>query len=209
MSGDLSARDRLRDAAIESFARRGFGATVREIAADAGVTAGLITHHFGSRARLRTECDTEVLRRIQAINEDGLRRSPEQQLAMIGEIDAQGSTMSYALRLVRDGGPASRDFLERMVADSLGYLEAAVAAGVVKPSRDAATRARYLVATQFGGLLLYAELLGLDLADGPALVRRIAAETAFTALELYTNGLLANRSLLDQYLANQEEETVT
>jgi AcrR family transcriptional regulator len=206
MSEDSSGRERLRDAAIESLARRGLDATVREIATDAGVTAGLITYHFGARARLRAECDAEVLRRIRELNEDGLRRSPEQQLAMLGEIDAQGSTVAYALRLVREGGPAAREFMEQMIADTLNYLEAAVVTGVVKPSRDPVGRARYLVAAQLGGLLLHADLLGLDLSDGPKLVRRIAAGTTYTALELYTDGLLANRSLLDQYLAGQEAE---
>jgi len=195
------ARDRLRDAAIETFARLGLHAPVRQIAADAGVTAGLVTHHFGSRARLRTECDDEVARRIRALKEDGMARSPEQQLAMIGELDESGSTMSYTLRLVREGGPAGRAFLERLIDDAHAYLQEGVNAGLIRPSRDPRMRARYLVASQLGGVLLQADLLGLDLADGPALVQRIAADTSLTALELYTEGLLVDRALLDGFLA--------
>ena len=205
MSPETTARDRLRDAAIETFARLGLRATVREIAADAGVTAGLVTHHFGSRDALRAACDAEVLRRVRALNEDGLARSPEEQIAMIGELDEQGATMAYALRLIREGGAAARGFLERMVVDATSYLEAAVAAGIVRPSRgDPVLRARYLVANQLGGLLLQADLLGMDLADGPALVRRIADDTAFISLELYTEGLLTDRSLLERYLVAAE-----
>ena len=205
MSPETTARDRLRDAAIETFARRGLRATLREIAADAGVTAGLVTHHFGSRDALRAACDDEVLRRVRALNEDGLARSPEEQIAMIGELDEQGATMAYALRLIREGGAAARGFLQRMVLDATGYLESAVAAGIVRPSRgDPTLRARYLVANQLGGLLLQADLLGMDLADGASLVRRIAEDTAFISLELYTEGLLADRSLLERYLVAAE-----
>ena len=55
-------RDRIRDAAISQFARLGFaGASVRSIAAEAGVTPGLIVHHFGTKAALRDDCDARVL----------------------------------------------------------------------------------------------------------------------------------------------------
>lgn len=55
-------RDRIRDAAISQFARLGFaGASVRSIAAEAGVTPGLIVHHFGTKAALRDACDARVL----------------------------------------------------------------------------------------------------------------------------------------------------
>jgi AcrR family transcriptional regulator len=65
--GDLTARARLRNAAIEVFAAQGFSAGVRDIAAHAGVSAGLITHHFGSKENLRHECDLEVVRQYRAI----------------------------------------------------------------------------------------------------------------------------------------------
>ncbi len=49
------------EAAIGEFAARGFaGATVRGIARAAGVSPGLVLHHFGSRDGLREECDNHV-----------------------------------------------------------------------------------------------------------------------------------------------------
>ena len=53
LSPDLTARARIRDAAIECFARQGFAVSVRAIAAHAGVSPGLVIHHFGSKAGLR------------------------------------------------------------------------------------------------------------------------------------------------------------
>ena len=61
-ASDLTAAARIRQAAIIRFAQDGFGVGLRTIAADAGVTAGLITHHFGSKEGLRQACDAEVLR---------------------------------------------------------------------------------------------------------------------------------------------------
>ena len=50
---DLTTRARIRDAAIGLFGRDGFGpATVRAVASAAGVSPGLVIHHFGSKAGL-------------------------------------------------------------------------------------------------------------------------------------------------------------
>ena len=49
--GDLTARARIRDAALRLFAERGVeGVTIREIAEAAGVSGGLVRHHFVMQA---------------------------------------------------------------------------------------------------------------------------------------------------------------
>jgi len=68
---DLTARARIRDAAIRLFAERGIdGTTVRDIAAQAGVSPGLLRHHFGSKEALREACDAYALDRIVKIKEE-------------------------------------------------------------------------------------------------------------------------------------------
>lgn len=200
-ASESAPRDRLRDAAIETFARLGLGATVRQLASDAGVTAGLVTHHFGSKDALRQACDDEVLRRIRALKEEGIHRSPDEQLAMIGTLDEQGSTLSYLLRVIRAGDPAATAFLQHAIADAHAYIEAAVAKGSVKPSRDSWGRARMLVLNQFGGMLLHADLAGIDLADGAAVIEHVAQQQTLPLLELYADGLLSDRTLFERYLA--------
>lgn len=60
--GDLTARARIRDAALQHFADRGAEATtVRAVAKAAGVTPGLVCHHFGSKRGLWEACDAYVL----------------------------------------------------------------------------------------------------------------------------------------------------
>ena len=52
-AGESDARDRILAAAIEEFAESGYdGATMRAIAARAGVDSALVHHHFGTKADL-------------------------------------------------------------------------------------------------------------------------------------------------------------
>ena len=67
---DLTARARIRDSAIVYFGRHGFqSATVRAIAADAGVSPALVIHHFGSKDGLREACDAVRHRPIDELTE--------------------------------------------------------------------------------------------------------------------------------------------
>lgn len=197
----LSTRARIRNSAIEVFALRGFSASVREIAAHAGVTAGLITHHFGSKEKLHTECDIDVLRQYRAVKSDGIAMSPTQSMAVLAEVDDYAPMFIYILRSVRAGGTAGAEFLEHMIQETIEFTEEGVAAGVVRPSRDPEARARYMVTSSLGGLLLQLPLpTPLDFADVGPTVRRIVDDITLPTLELYTEGVLVDRRFLDEYL---------
>jgi len=59
---DLSTRARIRDAAMVEFGDKGFkGATMKSIASAAGVSVGLVQHHFGTKDGLRAACEERVL----------------------------------------------------------------------------------------------------------------------------------------------------
>jgi AcrR family transcriptional regulator len=203
---DLTARARIRDAAIACFAANGFDATVRDIAARAGVSAGLITHHFGSKDALRQACDTEVLRKILELKEDGIHRPPSQAIARIAELDNYGAMFGYTLRSVREGGEAGRVFLRNLIEDAKAYTAEAVESGIVRPSADPDARAELLVTQSIGGMLLQLSLKGeTDFSDAGALIRRFSDETTFATLELYTQGLLTDGSLLEEYVKQVPE----
>lgn len=211
---DLTARARIRDAAITCFAATGFDATVRTIAAEAGVSAGLITHHFGSKEALREECDAEVLRRILELKVDTIRMSPSQAVGRIAQLDEYGATFGYTLRSVREGGEVGRTFLKGMIDDAREYVRVAVEAGMVKPSADEEARLELLVTQSLGGMLLQLSLHGeTDFSDGGALIRSVSERSSFAQLELYTQGLVTDSSLLDEYvkqapnLAQSTEQT--
>lgn len=72
-----AARDRILEAAILRFSERSFdGASMREIAADAGVTQPLISYHFGTKEELWQAAVASIFERLdRTINEraTGLR----------------------------------------------------------------------------------------------------------------------------------------
>lgn len=202
-AGDESAAARIRDAAIARFGRDGFGAGLRAIAADAGVTAGLVVHYFGSKERLREACDAHVLailrREKSRVLTDGSGQSIVMQLAKIEEY---APIARYLLRSLQAGGALAVALVEQLIADGEEYLAAGVAAGVVLPSHDAAARTRYLAYQSIGGMLLWFALHGDATTDAefPAMFRRYVDEITPPALELFAQGLLVNRCMLDEYL---------
>jgi AcrR family transcriptional regulator len=72
---DLTARARIRDAAIRLFTDRGMEKTsILDIAKEAGVSGGLIRHHFGSKDGLREACDTYVFDELLKFKEEALAK---------------------------------------------------------------------------------------------------------------------------------------
>ena len=110
-NSDLTARARIRDAAIELFADRGIeGATIRDIAQKAGVSSGLLRHHFGSKEGLRDACDEYVLSALIGI---GTRFTEFQTVD-----DLTPETLRqqrYMTRSVLDGSPAGTALFDRLI----------------------------------------------------------------------------------------------
>ncbi|MGK3202534.1 TetR/AcrR family transcriptional regulator [Amycolatopsis sp. MEPSY49] len=72
---DLTARARIRDAAIKLFTERGMEKTsILDIAKEAGVSGGLIRHHFGSKDGLREACDDHVFDELLRFKEEVLAK---------------------------------------------------------------------------------------------------------------------------------------
>jgi len=72
---DFTARARIRDAAIKLFTERGMDKTsILDIAEAAGVSGGLIRHHFGSKDGLREACDTYVFDELLKFKEEVLAK---------------------------------------------------------------------------------------------------------------------------------------
>ena len=202
---DLTGRARIRDAAIRRFGADGFGASVRVIAADAGVSPGLVIHHFGSKDGLRAACDEHVLRLIREAETEAFTKSgPAEWLAQLSVLDEFAPGVGYLVQTLLAGGNLAATLLERMTRDAEVYLADAVAAGTMKPSRDPAARAAFLVDVGIGAVLSFIRRHPPVDGDYRATLRRYAEANALPALELYTQGLLADSSLLDSYLTYRE-----
>src|SRR3954470_1909420 len=114
---DLTARARIRDAALRLFADRGIdAATIRDIAKAAGVSAGLVRHHFGSKEALRDACDAYALDRIRSIKEAAY----SELLASRPAILPSGhpvilQLMRYLAQSMVDGSPAAAALFDQLV----------------------------------------------------------------------------------------------
>jgi AcrR family transcriptional regulator len=202
-SAPASTVERIRDAAVVRFGRDGFAASLRTIAADAGVTAGLVVHHFGSKDGLRQACDEHVL---GVIRSEKLRAATAStatgMLAQLAEVEQYGPYALYAVRSLQAGGALATAFVDQMVRDSEEYLAAGVAAGRVRPSRDPAGRAKYLIYQGMGSLMLWITLRPdtVSVDDFRSALREISDQITLPALELFTEGLFVDRTMLDDYL---------
>jgi hypothetical protein len=87
-----------------------------------------------------------------------------------------------------------------MIENAEAYFAEGVEAGTIKPSRDPHTRAKYLAITSGGGLLLYLQMHETP-TDLRAVLRDYARDMVLPALEIYTEGLMADRSMYDAFVA--------
>jgi AcrR family transcriptional regulator len=202
---DLTGRARIRDAAVRRFGAEGFGASVRAVAADAGVSPGLVLHHFGSKEGLRAACDDHVLRRVrEAETEAFTQGSPADWLAQLSVLDEFAPLVGYLVQTLLAGGDLAAALLDRMTKDAEAYLAEAVAAGRMRPSRDPAARASFLVDVGIGAVLSFVVRHPPVDGDYRTTLRCYAEANSLPALELYTEGLLTDSSLLDAYLQYRE-----
>ncbi|MGJ0119719.1 TetR family transcriptional regulator [Williamsia sp. MIQD14] len=207
---DLTARARVRDAAIAVWARDGFVASVRTIAEEAGVSPGLVIHHFGSKEGLRAECDAHVAdvtrERNRAALADAERGATAVGDQLAGLADA-GPSLMYLVRSVADGGEFARSFIARLVADTQESMRIGVAGGVIRPSVDEAARAHHLVAQSLGAMLVDLTVHPpADHADSAAIVRDHVQRTMVPAAEYATHGVLTDTSMFEAVLAHRRAE---
>ncbi|GAA1838790.1 TetR/AcrR family transcriptional regulator [Pseudonocardia alni] len=109
---DLTARARIRHAALELFAERGVAGTpMRAVAARVGVTVGLIVHHFGTKEALREAVELDIVDRFA----DAILSAPA---------DGSGADVAAArdraVAAMLAESPAVVDYLRRAVLDPHG-----------------------------------------------------------------------------------------
>jgi TetR/AcrR family transcriptional regulator, regulator of cefoperazone and chloramphenicol sensitivity len=199
MPDDRTLRAVIRDEALRLFAEHGPGAvSVRQVAAAAGVSPGLIVHHFGSKDGLREAVDQYVLAVFDRMLSDMSSGRPDLfdaassgsvAEAILAHLPADSPMPGYLRRLLVDGGDAGRELFARLFELSRRTLDALAAAGFADPGRDPAVRAAFLLVNDLAVLLLrehLAAVLGADPLSGEGLSR-----WAGEVLLIYGAGLLS------------------
>lgn len=204
-SADLTAAARIRDAAIEQFGEHGFGVGLRAIADAAGVSAALVIHHFGSKDGLRKACDDYIAEEIRDTKSETIKSNdPATWFARLAEIEEFAPMTAYLVRSMQTGGDLAKMLWRSMIDNVEQYMEEGVRAGTIKPSRDPKARAKYLAMTGGGGFFLYIQMHETP-TDLRAVLRDYSRDMILPALEVYTEGLLTDRTMYDAFLAAEDQ----
>ncbi|HEX4702659.1 MAG TPA: helix-turn-helix domain-containing protein [Pseudonocardiaceae bacterium] len=186
---DLTARARIRDAALLHIGEHGFErATIRGIAETAGVSSGLVRHHFGSKQALRDACDEYLHKVISRLNDRARADTTFSDVNYVADARAtMGPYQRYLSRALVDGTAAP--LFDEMVRMTEEWIAAADAVHPDPPGVDAHTRAAVLAAMALGIPILYQHVsrgLGVDLfsPEGGELLTR-------TMLDIYSRPMLS------------------
>jgi AcrR family transcriptional regulator len=205
---DRTAKARIRDAAIDCFAEYGIAATTaRKVAASAGVSPGLVIHHFESMYGLRSACDDHVVSIIRQHKSEAMSSGPSLDvLAALRESEFD-SLLRYLARVLVEDSDAVTRLVDDLVEDAVGYIEDGVDAGMLRPTDNPRARAVILMIWSLGALVLHRHLerlLGVDLTNPDFGTDSASTSYVASVFDIYGGGILtdafaasARRSLTD------------
>jgi AcrR family transcriptional regulator len=203
---DLTARARIRDAAIDLFAERGIGpATIRDIAQAAGVSSGLLRHHFGSKEGLRQACDEYAMAELAQIRSRIFDDGRSQDQTFLGSVHPSAMRLQrYLVRSTLDSPGSTSLMFARMVEVGEQWLDSQNI-----HVEDQRAYAAVLIAMQMGMFLMADQLsaaLGTDVTKPLGHLRMLRG-----AVEVFAHPLLKDqgtdlRAALDKSIAETPEE---
>lgn len=149
---DLTARARIRNAALQYFTEYGFDrATIRDIARAAGVSPGLVRHHFGAKDDLRRACDAYALQALHAYVERAMTDEGLNDPKLIAEArDPLHPYQRYLARALIDESEAAAQIFDEMVTMTEKLLQQIDKQRPDPPVADLRTRAALTVAMALG-----------------------------------------------------------
>ncbi|BEH01840.1 hypothetical protein brsh051_11210 [Brooklawnia propionicigenes] len=178
---------RIRDAAIAEFAAHGFSrTTVRGIAEAAGVSPGLVIHHFGSKDGLRAACDDYVFEALTETKRENAGRSPLVVAAMVSD-DSMRTDLEYLLKSLLDPSEQGQRFFDHYVEVIEQIVENGFAGYVLRKAEDRRAQATAIAMLALAPMMLEPRIrraLGTD--DLPASFARITPYL----FDLYLNGVI-------------------
>lgn len=193
---DPTTRSRIQEAALLLFGRDGYRATtVRAIAEHAGVSAGLVIHHFGSKEQLRTACDDQVTAELVAWNSDVDESDMGETIQRwLADLVTFQPALDYLARMLSEGTDAGGHLFDNLV----DYTERMLADGVADGSMHASSdpRVRAVMIASYGLVpMLLGKLISRSLGV-PVLEAAGVSRLTLPTLELYTHGLYRTDAVL-------------
>ncbi len=197
---DLSARAKIREAALGLFGTSGFGVPLRTVAQAAGVSPGLVIHHFGSKDGLRAAVDESVLavflERFDALPKDLPADQLSRAMANVFSdvLGPNADIRQYLRRCLLDETPAGTTIFDDMVEATRRGLELLERAGGIRADSDPEWRPFQVLSIVLGPLLME-----------PVMQRHIG-EPAY-APEVVRRRTSANLDVLSRGLFTQAADT--
>lgn len=143
MTDDRTTNARIRDAAIECIAEHGVAATTaRKVADTAGVSPGLVIHHFGSMDGLRSTCDAYVAAVIRRYKQEAMSVGPNLDVLAALRNPEMGPLMGYLASVLAENSATVADLVDDLVDDAEAYIEEGVESGMLRPSDDPRSRSK-------------------------------------------------------------------
>lgn len=184
---DVTARARIRDAALVQFAEHGVqGATLKGIAQQAGVSIGLVQHHYGTKANLRQACDDAVVEVFARRTAEGVESGDLAQPDFMASLyDASAPLIRYLARAAVEGGPAAAAVLDELTAGAEEFLTTTWPQRFARGSQRARDAAAVMCAMHTGVIMLQDHLarqMGTDLTGADATRTGLAMADLYTAI---------------------------
>jgi AcrR family transcriptional regulator len=139
---ELSTVERIRDAALRSFAEHGTAATtMRAVAAGAGVSLGLVQHHFTTKAGVIAAVDDYVLALVVNAMSQPLAEPPADSIADIGSrvtgvIAQRPDVAGYVGRALVDGSPLGAKLFDALMDVGMARWHQRADRGETRPDVD-------------------------------------------------------------------------
>lgn len=161
---DLTASARIRNAALEGFARDGVaGTTIRDVAKAAGVSPGLVQHHFKTKADLERTVNEHVLQ-IAVEASEGLEEATaeadiEELFLAMGErvtefVRDHRSALLYVIRSAANGEKAGLEIFDAFLALVNRHVERLAEEGTLRDDADRLWLGLQVVILDLGTVLL-------------------------------------------------------
>ena len=161
---DLTAVARIRNAALERFARDGVaGTTIRDVAKTAGVSPGLVQHHYKTKADLERAVNEHVLQ-IAVEASEGLEEATagadtEELFLAMGKrttelVRDHRSALLYVIRSAANGEKAGLEIFDAFLGLVNRHVERLAEEGTLREGVDRLWLGLQVVILDLGAVLL-------------------------------------------------------
>jgi AcrR family transcriptional regulator len=157
---ERSSVERIRNAALKSFATYGTSATsLRTVAAAAGVSVGLVQHHFANKAGLIKAVDDHVLGLVTAAIAPPIPEPPADSVAEMGGrvtriVAEQPDIVDYVGRALIDGSPLGTTIFDTLAVFGIARWSQRNERGETRPDLDLTWAALNALVLPLGTIIL-------------------------------------------------------